>query len=383
MIDLQEMSILIVDDMENMCKSIRAMLKVLNYGSKYHVAHNGREALKLLREKTIDLAIIDWNMPIMTGVELLVNIREDRNLRDMPVVMITAEANREIVAEAAESDIDAYILKPLTVKSIGDKISKVIEKTNNPSPMIKFLKNARQLAESGKLDEAINQAKIALKTDPKSSKPLRVLGQYYYQKKEIDIAEKCFLKAAKMNKLDVFAFHNLGEIYLQKDNIEKAEVFFDKAMNISPRHVSRGIYFGKILVKKEKFDKAKKIFTKAINYSEDPMPLREEVAQLCMESGVYDYAKVLYKDILKQLPTRFDVEFKLGIAYYKLGDSKNALKHILVADEHDTQNPEIKLHLAKLYIESGQIFRADQALNDALRLDPNNEEAQNLLQDNI
>jgi CheY-like chemotaxis protein len=383
MIEIQEMNILIVDDMENMCKSIRAMLKVLNYGRKFHTANNGREALKILKDREIDLAIIDWNMPVMTGVELLVNIREDKKLRDMPVIMITAEANREIVAEAGESDIDAYILKPLTVKSIGDKILRVIEKTNNPPPMIYHLKRAREFEENGNMDAAIDEAKEALKAEPTSSKPLRLLGHYYFRKQEIDTAEKCFLKAAKMNKLDVFAFHYLGEIYLKKNNIEKAELFFDKAMNISPRHVGRGIHFGKILVQKHKFDKAKKVFSKALTFSEDPMPLREEIAEYCFKHGAYDYSKTLYLDILKQLPTRFDIEYKLGLICFKLGDNPNALKHFLVANENDGHNPDIKLHLAKLYIESGQVFRADQELNELLKLDPGNEEAQTLLQDNI
>ena len=383
MIELQDMSILIVDDMENMCKSIRAMLKVLNFGKKFRVAHNGRAALKILKESEIDLAIIDWNMPIMTGVELLVNIREDKKLRDMPVVMITAEANREIVAEAAESDIDAYILKPLTVKSIGDKIISVIGKTNNPTPMLAHLKNARIHEESGDIDAAIEAAKLALKADPNSSRPVRTLGQYYYKKQELDIAEKCFVKAIKMNKLDVFAYHHLGEISIKKNNIEKAEFFFDKAMNISPRHVSRGIYFGKILVQKKKFDKARKVFTRALKCAEDPMPLREELIEFCVQNSMYEYARALIEEVLRQLPTRTDMEYKLALVYLQLNDSKKALDHFLVAEKHDPQNFEIKLHIAKLYIESGQIFRADQALNDVLRLDPGNAEAKSLLQDNV
>jgi tetratricopeptide (TPR) repeat protein len=383
MIDLKEMSILIVDDMENMCKSIRAMLKVLNFGKKFRVAYNGREALKTLREGGIDLAIIDWNMPVMTGVELLVEIREDKQLRDMPVVMITAEANRELVAEAAESDIDAYILKPLTVKSIGDKIINVIEKTNTPTPMMTHLKKARVLEETGEIDGAIEETKLALKAEPNSSRPVRTLGQLFYKKKDIDTAEKCFLKAIKMNKLDVFAYHHLGEISLQKNNIEKAEAFFDKAMSISPRHVSRGIYFGKVLVQMKNFDKAKKVFTRTLKYAEDPMPLREELIDFCIKNLMYDYARTLIEELLKQLPTRADMEFKLAIVFLKLGDNKKALEHFQAAEKMDDHNYEIKLHIAKLYIAEGHIIRADQALGEVLRLDPGNSEAKSLLQDNV
>jgi len=94
MLDPANMNILIVDDMEGMRKSVRGMLKVLNYGKAFHFAQNGLEAWNLLEKEQIDMAIIDWNMPVMTGVELLSHIREDRNLRDMPIVMVTAYGAR-------------------------------------------------------------------------------------------------------------------------------------------------------------------------------------------------------------------------------------------------------------------------------------------------
>jgi CheY-like chemotaxis protein len=141
MIDMQNMNVLIADDMENMCKAIRGILKVLKISGQVFYAFNGLDAWKILeRGEQIDLAIIDWNMPAMTGAELLAKIRDDRRFRDLPVVMVTAEANKEIVAEAAESDIDAYILKPLTVKTLEDRIMLVIDRANNPPPMNRHLK---------------------------------------------------------------------------------------------------------------------------------------------------------------------------------------------------------------------------------------------------
>ena len=78
MIDLLNMHVLIVDDMENMCKSIRGMMRVLGFGKTFQVAFNGVDGWNLLKEEPADLAIIDWNMPQMSGIELLGCIREDR-----------------------------------------------------------------------------------------------------------------------------------------------------------------------------------------------------------------------------------------------------------------------------------------------------------------
>lgn len=100
-------------------------------------------------------------------------IREDRDLRNIPVIMITAEANREYVAEVAESEIDAYILKPLTIKVLDDKISLVVEKANNPPPMVVHLKRAMVCEEQDDIDAAVKEAELAMDAEPKSSRPVR------------------------------------------------------------------------------------------------------------------------------------------------------------------------------------------------------------------
>lgn len=383
MIDLIEMKVLFVDDMEQMFKSLRGMMKVLGYGKKFFYARNGLEAWNLLKEVSVDLAIIDWNMPVMTGVELLARIREDRNLRDMPIIMATAEANREIVAEVAESDIDSYILKPLTVKSLGDRILSVVNQANNPPPMIQHLKQARAFEEAGEMEKAIAEAKKALKAEPNSSRPLRELGYLYFQKKDLDTAEKCFLKAANMNRLDVFACHHLGELYLQREDMDNAEKYFDRAMNISPRHVSRGINFGKILVQKNLPGKAVKVFNKAIGLSEDAAKTREDVAEFCLQNGLCEYAVALIDFILRKNPTRYDLMYKAGIAYESLKDHAKSIKYFLEAEKNDKQNVNIKLHIAKSYMAMKQVLRADAKLRDIIKLDPDNLEARELLKQNV
>ncbi len=379
MIDLKRMSVLIVDDMENMCRSIRGMLKVLNYGSGFRFAGNGLEAWTLLQKEPVDLAIVDWNMPSMTGVELLERIREDKNLRDMPVVMVTAEANREIVAESAESDIDAYILKPLTVKSLGDKISFVIEKANNPPPMVYHLKLARDFEEAGDIEAAIEEARQAMDADPQSTKPMRELGKIYLRKKEYQEAEKWLSQAADMNKLDVIAFHHLGQLHLEQNDIDKAEEFYDKAMNISPRHVTRGVNFGKVLVQKGMINKAQKVFDRAIELSSNSLAVQEDVADYCMESGVNEYAGKLMEFVLGQVPNREDVIYKLGVINENMGQPRKALTYFIEAGKKNRDNFDIQLKIAKNYVETGQVLRAEQVLNTLLKKDPENKEAQELL----
>ncbi len=375
MIDLENMTVLIVDDMEGARKSIRAMLMVLKYGGKAFFAENGLEALKILNKEDIDLAIVDWNMPVMNGSELLSRIRENRALRYMPVIMVTAEANREIVAEAAESDIDAYILKPLSVKSLGGKISSVVEKANNPPPMFYHLRRAREFEEKGDIDQAVVEARLAMKADPNSSRPVHELGYYCYKKKHFNEAKRWFLMAVDMNKLDVFAFHYLGNIYLQRDNINKAAEYFDKAMKINPRHVSRGIHFGKVLVQKGMLKKAQSVFDKAIDLSDDPLTLQEEIVELCLQNEMYAYSIKLMKFIIQQVPTRYDLALKIGLAYENLGERKKALAYLIEAGNKDQKNIDIMIHIAKNFLALKQPIKAEQVIKSILEIDPENSEA--------
>ena len=381
MIDIKEMTVLITDDIPNMVATIYSVMKVLNYGKRFMTANNGEEAWQILKKEPIDLAILDYNMPIMTGAELLSRIREDRDLKDLPVVMVTAYAQREFVAEAAESEIDAYILKPVTVKVLGDKVLGVIKNANKPPPMVYHLQKARRFEEDGDIDAAIGEARLAMEANPKSSRPLREIGYYYFKKDDLKEAEKWLLKAAQMNSLDVFAFHYLGELYLKRDEIEEASKYFDKAMTISPRHLTRGINFGKILVQRQEFEKAVKVFDKAISLSENALELREEIADFCIEQGAKEYGAKLLESILRADPTRKDLLFKLGVALEETGKHSKALTYLTRAEKEDRDNPDIKVHLARVYLTLGRPIRAEKALKEVLKVDPKNKKAMELLKE--
>ena len=379
MIDIKNMSVAVVDDIESMCKSIRGMLKVLEFGNKFYYGYNGKEALNIIREHEIDLLIMDWNMPVMNGLEALGYIRDDEHFRDLPVIMITAEATREMVAQAAESAIDAYILKPLTVKALGDKVSWLIDNVNNPPLMFVHLKKARGYKESGDIEAALKEMKTAMKADATSSKPPRDMGLLYLEQKDLELAEKYLLKAAGMNPYDVFAFHHLGELYLAKNKIDLAAKYFEKAMKVSPRHVTRGIHFGKALIQKGIFDKASNVFDKALSLSDNNSALMEDVANFCMAHESNAYAARLFETILRKHLDRTDIMMKLGVVMTKEGKILEALDYFSKVEKREPHNLEVKLHMAHSYISIDQMYRADKVLRDILKIDPDNIQAKEIL----
>jgi DNA-binding response OmpR family regulator len=380
MIDIHEMVVLIVEDSMSMCKSIHSMMKVIGYGRKFFFAHNGKEALDLLSREPVEMVMLDYNMPVMTGAQVLGHIRADRKLRDLPVIMITAEAYRDYVAEVGESEIDAYILKPVTIRLLEEKVKFVVKNVNNPPPMVEHLKRARQFEDQGDLDAAITEAELAVNANPKASRPIRELGYYYYQKGDLPQAEKWLLKAAKMNYLDVFAFHHLGEIYLEFNDIEKASHFYEKAMKISPRQLSRGVRFGKVLMQRKMVQKAIQVFEKIFTLPGSTPELREDIADFCMQKGEYAYAVKILESLENEIKHRWDLYFKLGIALDSIGERIKAVTFLTQGAEIDKTNKDIRIYLAKMYLALHKPILAERPLSEILRMDPNHEEAKKLLE---
>ncbi|WP_333623920.1 chemotaxis response regulator CheY, partial [Stenotrophomonas indicatrix] len=91
-------------------------------------AEDGHAALSLLQSQPFDFVVTDWNMPVMTGIELLKAIRADAKLKTLPVLMVTAEAKREQIIEAAQNGVNGYIIKPFTAQTLEEKLGKIFER---------------------------------------------------------------------------------------------------------------------------------------------------------------------------------------------------------------------------------------------------------------
>lgn len=120
----KNMRILVVDDFPTMRKIIRNLLKQLGLNNVLE-ADDGTDALQLLNNEAIDLVISDWNMPKMTGLELLKSIRGNDELSHVKVLMVTAEAKKENILEAIGSGVSNYIVKPFTAQVLQEKIEKI------------------------------------------------------------------------------------------------------------------------------------------------------------------------------------------------------------------------------------------------------------------
>jgi two-component system chemotaxis response regulator CheY len=121
------MKILIVDDFSTMRRIIKNLLRDLGFSNTYE-ADDGNTALPMLKEGDFEFVVTDWNMPIMQGIDLLKEIRKDPELKHLPVLMVTAEAKRDQIIEAAQAGVNGYIVKPFTAGTLKEKLDKVFER---------------------------------------------------------------------------------------------------------------------------------------------------------------------------------------------------------------------------------------------------------------
>jgi len=121
------MKILIVDDFSTMRRIIRNLLRDLGFNN-IQEADDGNTALPMLQNGNIDFLVTDWNMPGMKGIDLLKAVRADEKLAALPVLMVTAESNREQIIEAAQAGVNGYIVKPFTAVTLKEKIDKIFER---------------------------------------------------------------------------------------------------------------------------------------------------------------------------------------------------------------------------------------------------------------
>jgi two-component system, chemotaxis family, chemotaxis protein CheY len=123
----KNMKILIVDDFSTMRRIIKNLLRDLGF-SNTHEADDGVTALPMLKSGDFQFLVTDWNMPGMTGIDLLKAVRADEKLRTLPVLMVTAEAKRDQIIEAAQAGVNGYVVKPFTAQALKEKIEKIFDR---------------------------------------------------------------------------------------------------------------------------------------------------------------------------------------------------------------------------------------------------------------
>ena len=119
------MRFLVVDDFSTMHRMIKSLLREFGYANVTE-AEDGNAALFMLKSGYFNFLITDWTMPCMPGLEMLKHVRADARLAQLPLLMLTAEAKREQIIEAAQAGVNGYVIKPFTAETLKEKLDKIL-----------------------------------------------------------------------------------------------------------------------------------------------------------------------------------------------------------------------------------------------------------------
>lgn len=122
-----KMKILVVDDFSTMRRIVKNLLRQLGY-ENIEEAEDGAQAYSKLKNGGFGFVVIDWNMPNMNGIDLLKKVRSDPELKDLPILMVTAEAEKDRVITAIQAGVNNYVVKPFTGEILKEKMDKIFEK---------------------------------------------------------------------------------------------------------------------------------------------------------------------------------------------------------------------------------------------------------------
>jgi two-component system chemotaxis response regulator CheY len=121
----KDLTVLVVDDFSTMRRIVRNILRELDFKNILE-ADDGTSALEILKANKVDLIVSDWNMPKMTGLELLKLVRSSEQTKTIPFLMVTAEAQKENIVEAVKARVSNYIIKPFTAMTLSEKLAKIL-----------------------------------------------------------------------------------------------------------------------------------------------------------------------------------------------------------------------------------------------------------------
>ena len=121
----KDLTVLVVDDFATMRRIVHNILRDLSF-KEILDAEDGSQAVEILKARKVDLVVSDWNMPKMSGIELLRFVRSEESLKDLPFIMVTAESQKENVITAVKAKVSQYVVKPFTAASLGEKLAKIL-----------------------------------------------------------------------------------------------------------------------------------------------------------------------------------------------------------------------------------------------------------------
>lgn len=373
------MTFLVVDDQFNVRRMVVNFLRSFGY-TKFVDASDGAKAWDKLQAHPVDFIICDWNMPRVPGIEFLRRVRNHEKYRSLPFLMVTAEMAGDMVAEAAEWQVDEYVLKPFKADTLKAKIDLVLERRSNPSELDQALMGGSAHLRQGRVEEALKLYEYALTLNPNSARTHAALGEALEMAGQQDQAIGHYQESVGISKRFLRGHDNLARVFKTRGDTEKAEEHSRQATEISPRNSKRQLALGKLLLEKGDNKAALKAMRMAQEHAGQDAEVMTEVGEALLNAGLNTEAAEAFSGARDIDPGQVHIYNRLGIALRRQKKFDQAVVQYQQALEVAPEDENLHYNLAVALAESGKRKPARKALSDALRLKSDFAEARALLQ---
>ena len=376
--NMDKFKVLVVDDKINMRRTIRNMLRQMGI-SNIREAEDGDVAVERLKAEPFDFVICDWNMPRMSGVEVLKIARGELNLKDLPFVMVTAEVEEGTVAEVIEADVDGYILKPFVPRTLEDKFIQILERKQAPSPAEIHFQIAEVHMKARNFDMVHQELDEVARLSPRSPKLHYARGLAFEAQGDLDQAEQAYAMARKVGPKFIRAHEKLAKIYEKKGKTAEMMAVLKEAVSVSPKNADRQTKLGEALLAEGRVQEAKKAFNTALQIDPDNSDRMTAIGEAYLAGGMAQEAERAFKASIDSNPDNLYVYNRLGIAFRRQKKFQESVNYYKMALEIDPEEENIMYNLARAYLGIGDKNQAKEALQRALALNPDFREAEDLL----
>ena len=355
-------SLLAVDDLPQMRDMLRVMLRKNGYVN-LNIAESGKQALKHIAQKPIDLVITDWNMPNMTGIELLKHIKGDPQLYTIPVMMVSDERASDKVLYAVEEGADGFLVKPFSENDLIKNIKLALAKNASTDAMKEKISEMRRLKLSKNYREALDLGFEILKSTNNQRVALMTC-ECLYQVEEYD---KAIAMIADTDEKSRSSQHSnlLGKIHLGLGQYEEGILALEQAVRMNPLNYERKIDLAGAYFAAGRKEEAERVILSILSARPTDLEL-VSIAQIYLDQDQMDKAGDCLKQTVDPIKETVPVFNNYAVALRRADRLEDATDIYLKCLKIDPESDVLHYNLAVLYAKSNKLKEAKEAVQNAL-----------------
>lgn len=369
-------NLLIVDDMPQIRDMIRVMLKKNGFDS-LTFAESGKQALRIMARQAFNLVVTDWNMPNMTGIELLKQIKSDPKFFAIPVMMISDERASDKVLYAVEEGTDGFMVKPFSENDLIKNIKLALAKDGAKNAIEEKTFEMRRLKLEKKYREALELGFEILK-EGNNQRVALMTCECLYQVEAYDQAISMMTDTDEENRSSRHT-NLLGKLHLGLGQYDQGIMALEQAVKMNPLNNDRKIDLAGAYFATGRGDEAEKVIQGIVNSKPTDLVL-VAIAQIYLDQGQMDRAGDYLKQTVDPIKESVHVFNNYAVALRRANRMEDATDIYLKCLKIDPDSDVLHYNVAVLYAKGDKIKEAREAAGEALRLNPENKHARDLLQ---